>query len=333
VWAYVTVTVTESVSVTVTPPTVTILQQDPNAVASSIAFIDGQQISALVIEEQPQDGALRPYTFTDVIRVSGFEATEIAYTSGGSVYYLPIPATGTDTPSASITLWSRTTTITPYTPSFHQQEAHVNTSTTLSTDSSSLGALTLPESGWNGSTSVGSSLSGPVTAVNGSAPPGTGIYPYFPPVTSATDVLPTFTQPASTSTVTEIATVYATFPPEGIHGYDTTVYSDGTSSPASADLEKRQTCVWISAVIGGQTVGWCNNWAGLSTLTYNSWVTTGKFTRRPFPCRCSPIISFSQLYPGYWSHHPLEQLFQSFCDPTDNSTDPDNDYLRRDGSF
>ncbi|OCT47397.1 hypothetical protein CLCR_03444 [Cladophialophora carrionii] len=266
-WNYVTVYKT----VTNVPPTVTILLEDPNAVASSWASIDTAQVSQEVVEAPVSAKPIGTVTFVDSVRVSGFEATEPSNTPGASVFYMSKSVTSSMEP----TIVAKVTTVTvsplPFATS-HQQNIQVNT--TAAADSNVHGAFTSPYGGWNGSASAGSSLFGLATANNGSGPIGTGAYPGTLPPVSGTDVQATFTQLPSTSTVTEIATVYATVPFESVYGYDTTAYDHGTVTPDVDDLQKRQTCVWISATIGGQEVGWCNNWAGGSTYTFTSWETT-----------------------------------------------------------
>ncbi|OAL38794.1 hypothetical protein AYO20_02000 [Fonsecaea nubica] len=272
-WNYATITQT----VVQIPATVTIVQQDPNAVASSMASLDSAQVSIQSIEN-PVSAQPRPatQTFTDSVIVSGYEATEVP-NAGGSVFYMSKGPSSTDwtyQPSASIVAAITTVTVRPVpATTSHHQEAQLSASNnTFHVPFSS------PSTGWNG-TSDGSSIVGPTDASSGIPATGTD-FPYGPPTpyVSSTEVLPT--QPVYTATVTEVATVYATTlaPVSGYgtpaYSYDISTYSNDASSPDSDDLEKRQTCVWISATIGGQEVGWCNNWAGGSTLTFTSWETT-----------------------------------------------------------
>ncbi|OAP58937.1 hypothetical protein AYL99_06234 [Fonsecaea erecta] len=242
-WNYMTVTQT------VIPPTVTILQQDPNSIASSAASVDTAQVS---IESIENPVSAQPYpettTFIHSIYVSGYEATEVP-NPGASVFYLskgPGNTNPTYTPSASI--FAEVTTVTvkpvPAVTSAQQQAQYNTTNGTFNPSFSS------PSAGWNGTLS-GSSTVG-VTASSAVS--------YGPPQP---------TQPVYTATVTAVATVFATtvVSVTASDGYD-------ASSPSNEALDKRQTCVWISATIGGQEVGWCNNWAGGSTLTFTSWETT-----------------------------------------------------------
>ncbi|KIW89012.1 uncharacterized protein Z519_10497 [Cladophialophora bantiana CBS 173.52] len=265
-WNYATVTQT----IIQAPATVTILQQDPNAVASSMAMLDTAQVSILSIENPV---SARPIpatqTFTHSVKVSGYEATEISNT-GPSVFYMSKGPSSTDwtfQPSASIIAEVTTVTVQPIpaVPSARQEAQNNSTYSAFHTPFSS------PFAGWN-DTLTGSPIGGTSAA-------GTGVSYGLPaPLTWSAEVQPT--QSLYTSTVTEISTVYATsFAPTSGHGtpaygYDTSAYSYDPMSVAGDDLEKRQTCVWISATIGGQEVGWCNNWAGESTLTFTSWETT-----------------------------------------------------------
>ncbi|EXJ59637.1 hypothetical protein A1O7_03783 [Cladophialophora yegresii CBS 114405] len=269
-WNHVTIYKT----VTNVPPTVTILLEDPDVVASSWAAVDTAQVSQEVVEAPVSNKPIGTQTFVDSVRVSGFEATEMSNTPGASVFYMSKSVTSSM--EASIVAKVTTVTVSPLqlSTSQHQQDIQVNTTTSTAADSNVHGAFTSPYGGWNGSASAGSSLIGPATANNGSDPIGTGAYPGTLPFMSGTDVQATLTQSQWTSTVTEIATVYATVPVESDYGYNTAAEDHGTVTSDVGDLQKRQTCVWISATIGGQEVGWCNNWAGGSTYTFTSWETT-----------------------------------------------------------
>ncbi|KIW28562.1 uncharacterized protein PV07_08216 [Cladophialophora immunda] len=272
-WNYITVTQT----VVRVPATVTILQQDPNAIASSMAHVDTEQVSIESIEN-PVSAKPIPatQTFVHSISVSGYEATEVPNT-GASVFYMSKGPATTDwaySPSASIVAEVTTVTVLPV-PAVKsaQQEAQYNT-----TDATFHTPFSSPSAGWNG-TSTGSSIVGPADASSGAPATGTG-FSYGPPTPLASSTEVQATQPVYTTTITQVATVYATSlnPVSGYgtpaYGYDVSTYSYDAGLSAGEDLVKRQTCVWISATIGGQEVGWCNNWAGGSTLTYTSWETT-----------------------------------------------------------
>ena len=238
-----------------------------------MGYLDSLQISQLVELAPTQEPWTKGTTFTVPIVVSGYEATEITNAPGGSVFYMSEPQTGTP---ATVVIGTLTDTVIPSpltTP--HVQNAQANNTSITSTSSIPFSTPVVPHGGWNRSTSTGSSIFGPATAANGSAPAGTGRPFSFGPFTSATDVQSTATQSAGPSTVTEYSTVYTTETSDGGYGA-TTAYTSGYDVPVSADLEKRQTCVWISAPIGGQEVGWCNNWAGGSILTYTTWTTTSE---------------------------------------------------------
>ncbi len=277
--AYRTVTVAQRVTITVTPPAVTVLQQDPNAILSSKAAIDSQQVSEIE-REAPVSGLpfTQPQIFQHTITVSGFVATELSNLPGGTVYYLAPTASGTASPQATITPKVTTITVLPIPLTSRkqsQQRAQVNTTDSSATESNVHSAFTIPAGGWNGSNSAGSSVFGPATAGTGFGQSGTGS---TAPLTSSSALQSASTDSAWTSTVTEIATVYATVPAESVPGYDTpSVYGYGTDAPASDDLEKRQTCVMISATIGGVLASWCNNWGGSTKLTFTTWETTSEF--------------------------------------------------------
>ena len=223
-----------------------------------MASVDSVFVSNQVLEAPVSDKPLGPTTFVDVVHVSGYEANGVSNGPGGSEYYL-----AESTRATTIPFRTSTVTVIPFTLSSHlAQGAQVNASASLS------GTSVSPSGGSSTSSPVVSGYAWSVTAANGSTPAGTAPSPSFAPMTSETNVQPASTQFGLTSTVTQISTVYATWPATSADGNNTTVMSGG-------DLEKRQTCTWISAVVGGQTVGWCNNWGGLSTLTDTSWITTG----------------------------------------------------------
>ncbi|KAJ9604081.1 hypothetical protein H2200_011604 [Cladophialophora chaetospira] len=263
IWNFATVYAT----VTIAPPTVTIIQQDPNAVASSMAFQNTIYYSNLVVEAPVSGMPLPPYTFTDTVRVSGYEATELSNIPVGTVFYESKSASGTASPVASIAAAVTTVTVSPVpVTSTQKQKEQVNGTTIAATDGSVHSAFTSPYGGWNVST-ANSSLVGPGTTGSGTFPGASGLS------ASSTGVQPASTSLLRTSTVTQIATVFVTVPPESTYGYAPPP-AYGTEAPISDGIEKRQTCVWISATIGGQEVGWCNNWAGGSTYTFTSWETT-----------------------------------------------------------
>ncbi|KIY02573.1 uncharacterized protein Z520_01038 [Fonsecaea multimorphosa CBS 102226] len=260
-WNYATVTQT----VVSVPPTVTILQQDPNSIANTMAPIDSLQVSQ-ESEEQPVSGQRYPtsVTFIHTISVSGYEATELA-NPGASVFYLSQAPADTNSPWASIAALTTTVTVLP---------ANVAATTGSTTGTTTVTVLPVPVVNSDQQEVQSNTTAGWNTASTDSSygPPA--------PLSSSTEVQPTQPVPIATATVTQFATVYstATAPANGYgtsaNGHHAFTNNDKAGSPNGDDLEKRQTCVWISATIDGQEVGWCNNWAGGSTLTFTSWETT-----------------------------------------------------------
>ncbi|EXJ85135.1 hypothetical protein A1O3_05810 [Capronia epimyces CBS 606.96] len=258
------------------PPTVTILQQDPSAVANSMASIDTdyiiEQSELAPISNHPE--TTTPI-FTHSVLVSGYVATEVS-NGGYSVFYLSKPPSSTGssyTPSRSIVAEVTTVTVLPFSKAAKTAEQDVQTS------SYGPSAFSSPSRGWN-STYDNSSILGTGTAGSfgwgtgtaGSSILGTGAVGSGARSTSGAASTVTFTN--FTHTVTQSVIVNATSAPASV--YLPPGYGYGSSEPSgdSDVVAKRQTCVWITATIGGQQVGWCNNWAGSSTLTYTSWETT-----------------------------------------------------------
>lgn len=197
--------------------------------------------------------------FTHTIQVPGYEATEIS-NGDGSVYYLPeggFTSNLSSLPPASIVAEVTTVTVIPVPPAFSpHQQGQFNTT--------NHSAFSMPTSGWNG-IMVGSWVGSASTAES-----GTGS-------STANDAVSVLTVTASIATVYQTFTITETSSVPPNLGYE--FVDSGASSPGSPvgfeALGKRQTCVWISATIDGQEVGWCNNWGGPgSTLTYTSWDTT-----------------------------------------------------------
>lgn len=202
--------------------------------------------------------------FTHSIHVSGFEATELAG-DGSSVFYVSKGHSTTDwsfTPSASIIAETTTVTVSPV-------PAHTSAVKAASTnDTTSHVPFTSPSAGWNytntESTAFDATGSGPT-----SVPTGSTLSPSEPEPIYSTDVVTVTAVSTQFVTATEAASSAIT-EPASFKGFDAPleIFDDGA-------LDKRQTCVLISATIGGQVASWCNNWAGNTVLTYTSWETTG----------------------------------------------------------
>ena len=225
-----------------------------------MASVDTQQVieqsQLLPISDKPDPN---PTKFTHSVTVSGFEATEISNNgNGGTVFYMSKGTSSTDwsfTPSKSIVAEVTTVTVLPVPQSASNHGKGVNDSNTTVH-----AQFTSPAGGWNGTYSNTSSWSA-ATASAGTA----SRYAAASTIT-VTDIVATVTQTAASSVST--APTYAYVPPQYSYAPPKASNDDG--------IEKRQTCVWISATIGGQEVGWCNNWDGSTTLTYTSWETTGE---------------------------------------------------------
>ncbi|KIX06907.1 uncharacterized protein Z518_04883 [Rhinocladiella mackenziei CBS 650.93] len=234
-----------------TPPTVTILQQDPSSVAKSMASVDTDQVIQQSLEA-PVSNLLNPTTpvFTHSVLISGYEATEIP-NDGTSVFYMSKDPSNTnwgDMPSEAIVAEVTTVTVLPVPKS--SATFHRDTDLSISAH----GSFSRPPGGWNGTnaTSWGS---------------GAGLGAASSEVPASTLTLTHTIYAVTQSVVMTAAPTFGSGTPD--YGYgspDVWVEYDV--------VEKRQTCVWITATIGGQEVGWCNNWAGGSTLTFTSWETT-----------------------------------------------------------
>lgn len=283
VYNTVTATVTATQMVAYPPPTITILEQDPAAVASSKASIDTDYVefqSGLAPISNPK--ATTNTVFTETVRVSGYEATEVSNV-GYSVFYKSKPPSDTGpswTPAASIIAVVTTVTVLP-----HGQVA-TTAQHEIAANSSGPSAFSSPSAGWN-NTHSNSSIVGTGTAASygwgtgtaGSFPLGTGTAGSGARSSDGAASTVTFTN--FVHTITQSVTVNATSAatseyPQPAYGYGSLESSHGHDA-----MEKRQTCVWITATIGGQQVGWCNNWDGSTTLTYTSWETTSKWYKCP----------------------------------------------------
>ncbi|KAI1619864.1 hypothetical protein EDD37DRAFT_698293 [Exophiala viscosa] len=273
-----------SVTVTITqtnaPGVITVLDQDPSSIAAYMASIDTDQVieqsELLPISDIPDP---TPTQFTHTISVSGYVATEVPNTNpyGESVFYISAGPATTDwsfTPSASIQAEVTTVTVLPIQASTQGKG--------LSASSTVRAPFSAPSGGWNSTSAnaygwtAAAGTAGTTSSVL-VAPTGTAgtISPYG--VTSTSTVINTI------STITENVTISVTSAPT--YGYvppayglpgSSDQYGYDTPDPSinNGDVEKRQTCVWITATINGQQVGWCNNWDGTTTLTYTSWETT-----------------------------------------------------------
>ncbi|KAK5257876.1 hypothetical protein LTR40_009021 [Exophiala xenobiotica] len=157
------------------------------------------------------------------------------------------------TPSATIVAEVTTVTVLPVPqPSPNHGKGVVESNTTVHAQ------FTSPAGGWNGTYSNTSSWSAATASAGIASPYGVAS------TITVTNIVATVTQTAASSITT--APTYGYGPPQSNYAPPKASNNYG--------IEKRQTCVWISAVIGGQEVGWCNNWDGSTTLTYTSWETT-----------------------------------------------------------
>lgn len=262
-----TITVTKVIETA--PPTITILQQDPQSIIKTLASIDTDQVieqsELLPISDIPDPN---PTRFTHSISVSGYVATEMTG-EGASVFYMSKGPSTTDwsyTPAATILAEVTTVTVLPIAqPTTHNREAQTNTTVHP--------PFTKPSGGWNGTNSNSSIwAAGTGTAVSGFS---------LAPTSTLTVTSFVFTVTQSLTVSVTPAPTYGYIPPAYGYSVADSPADYGYESPASSvdygDLEKRQTCVWITATIGGQQVGWCNNWDGASTLTFTSWETTSRY--------------------------------------------------------
>lgn len=202
--------------------------------------------------------------FTHSIHVSGFEATELAG-DGSSVFYVSKGHSTTDwsfSPSASIIAETTTVTVSPV-------PAHTSAAKAATTNGT-IGHVpfTSPAAGWN-YTNTDSTVFDATGTNPGLVPTGSTLAPSSPEplysndvvtVTAVTTEFVTATRPSS-SAITELPS---------LNGFDAPIEIFDNEV-----LDKRQTCVLISATIGGQLASWCNNWAGSTVLTYTTWETTG----------------------------------------------------------
>ncbi|EXJ85793.1 hypothetical protein A1O1_06161 [Capronia coronata CBS 617.96] len=270
---YGTVTITEVVAYA--PPTITILQQDPSSQAKYMASVDTDYVmeqSQLAPVSNSKD--TRIPVFTQSVFVSGYEATEVAY--GNSVFYLSDPPSYTGssyTPEPSILAEVITVTVLPFSKAATTAEHDVETS------SNGPSAFASPSSGWNitysnssilgtgtgGYPTVGTGAAGSSILANGTGASGPR---------SSYGAVSTVTLTNIVHTITQSVTVNATSAPASGYIPPNYGYGSSKSSEDHDNVEKRQTCVWITATIDGQEVGWCNNWDGSRTLTYTSWETT-----------------------------------------------------------
>lgn len=258
---YVHDVVTITHTITNTPPTVTILEQDPDSVLSSWASLDTEfvieQSQLLPISDHRDPN---PTQFTYSVSVSGFEATEVSYPGNtGTVFYVSKTG-GTAQPTDSILVEVTTLTIIPTFAPFPSTVANQGKAVSAS-DFTLPTAFTSSPSGWN-DTNSNSSLWAAATGYG-------GIVPSAEPTSTITV---TNTVATVTRVVAGVGSVTSVVPS---YGYEPEPYG---YPPPKADntVDKRQTCLWVSATIGGRQVGWCNNWDGTATVSYTSWETTGE---------------------------------------------------------
>jgi hypothetical protein len=258
------------------PPTVTIVQQDPSSVAQSMASVDTDQVieqsELLPISDTPDP---TPTAFTDSVIISGYVATVLT-DDGASVFYMSVGPSSTDwsyTPSASPILVDVTTVTVlpvPQNTNTNLREAPENTTTATHLP------FTSPLGGWN-ATGSNYSVWASGIAASGTGASGTGASYHPTSTVTITNIVATVTQTVAVSAAPSSPYIPPAYGSPG----SSSVYGDDPAASSGdygdyGDLDKRQTCVWITATIGGQQVGWCNNWGGSSTLTYTTWETTSK---------------------------------------------------------
>lgn len=259
-----------------------------------MASVDTQQVV-----QQSQQGPVsnKPATttpvFTHSVKVSGYEVTELP-NDGTSVFYVskdPTTTNGGFKPSRTIVAEITTVTVLPtHQVTSNRQDAQYNITTTNTTSHT---VFSSPSGGWNGTaTDTSSFVWGPgigepsesgTTTTEAETAVSYGSPNTLTALTGLTSgSFATRTVASITSTIYSVLTVTA--PAAPTDGYEPDDSYDSPVSPAVVDeLDKRQTCVWIYATIGGQQVGWCNNWDGRSTLTYTTWETTSEWHRLHVP--------------------------------------------------
>lgn len=229
----------------------TIAVPDYSSISKSLA--SASTIDSIVVVENSQNRPVsappdtRIPTFVNSINAPAFEATE-ASNNGNSIYYVSATASpasvviGTTTQSIILSLPHAATTA----PSNGQFLPVTNISV-------SQGNFTAPQSGWNG------------TQVNATVLPSINSAGYAS-VNEPTSTVTHITYVNTTSVVAATTSTITTYEPYGAY--------TGVGA-----MVRRQTCVLISAEIGGQWASWCNNWDGSTTVTYTSWQTTSEFFR------------------------------------------------------
>ncbi|KIW11181.1 hypothetical protein PV08_10481 [Exophiala spinifera] len=251
---YVHDVVTITHTITNPPPTVTIVEQDPGSKLSFIASYDTESVieqsQLLPVSAHPDP---KPTVVTEMVQVPGFEATEISYRGKtGTVFYIHGTG-GSVEPTSPIIVEVTTFTILP---TFATRPPSVaNQAKAAATSNSTLHmAFTSSSNGWN------------YTNSNSSMWPAASGHGGAVPTEEATSTV-TVTNTVATVTRVVASTAVASY------GHGPEPY--GYPPPDTAHpVEKRQTCLWVSATIGGQEVGWCNNWDGAATFSYTSWETT-----------------------------------------------------------
>ncbi|KAK6387689.1 hypothetical protein LTS17_000958 [Exophiala oligosperma] len=285
VYVHDVVTITQTI--TDTPPTVTILQQDPNSVLSSWASEDTESVheqsQLLPISDHPDPN---PTVVTHTVVVSGFEATEVSYPANPGTVFYQSKTGGISKPTVELTTFTVIPTFPSEPPTVAAQGKAV-TATNLTFHT----AFTTSPSGWNG-TKSNSTLWSAATGYGGSLP--------------SEEPTSTITVTNTVATVTRVVGgVGSVTSPVLSYGYGPEPY--GYPPPDAANtVEKRQTCLWV---------GWCNNWDGTATVSYTSWETT----------RIGPVgtpAASSQSAPSQPAPTPLSSISSLNTQASSSSTKP-----------
>jgi hypothetical protein len=285
------VTVTQYVTITHVPPIVTIAV--PNITSISQSLARASSIDSIVVVEQSQDApASGPAntavpTFINTIVASAYEATEVPGT-GSTVIYVSVGPNTTNwsyTPTESVVIGVTTISVVPEAAT--ETDSAITSQSVISITTTLHMSFTNPTSGWNDSNANATQVSpllSPGISTNGS-------------LSASASALSTSTDTTYIATTTEEISITVTAAPSVGSGYGSDPFPTLIIWPTSEKrVEKRQTCVMISADVGNhQTASWCNNWDGHTTLSYTSWETTSEYKKAMLdPSETNNIASYSR---------------------------------------